>query len=131
MKENIMKSTFVDDYTAITETLNKYNQGVAKADSSIMKPAFAKEATMYSSNDGALAGGAISTLFEGIDAVFKPTPESRQVIAYIDITGTAASTRVDTIDSFEGQCFTDYFHLLKLDGIWTIVSKIFHSHPTK
>lgn len=124
------KPTFIDDYTAITETLNKYNQGVARADSSIMKPAFANEATMFSSKDGSLDGGAISGLFEGIDTAFKATPESRHVIAYIDITGTAASARIDTNDSSDGQCFTDYFHLLKIDGTWTILSKIFHSHPT-
>lgn len=125
-----MKPTFVDDYAAITETLNKYNQGVAKADSSIMKPAFAKEATMFSSEAGALSGGPIAALFEGIDTAFTATPDSRYAIAYIDITGTAASARVDTNDSSDGQCFTDYFHLLKIDGKWTILSKIFHSHPT-
>lgn len=123
------KPTFVDDYAAITETLNKYNQGVAKADSAIMKPAFAKEATIFSSKDGALDGGAIAGLFEGIDTAFKATPESRYAIAYIDITGTAASARVDTNDSSDGQCFTDYFHLLKINGTWTILGKIFHSHP--
>ena len=124
------KPTFVDDYAAITETLNKYNQSVAKAYSAIMEPAFAKEATIFSAVDGALNGGPISGLFEGIDTAFKATPESGYAIAYIDITGTAASARVDTNDSSDGQCFTDYFHLLKIDGTWTILSKIFHSHPT-
>jgi hypothetical protein len=130
MKESILKPTFIDDYIAITETLNKYNQGVAKADSSIMKPAFAKEATIFSSNAGALSGGAIAALFQNIDTNFTATPESRAVNAYIDITGTAASARVDTNDSSGGRCFTDYFHLLKIDGQWIILSKIFHSHPT-
>jgi hypothetical protein len=72
-----MKPTFVDDFTAITATLNKYNRGVAKADSSIMKPAFVKESTIFSTNADALSGGAILGLFEGSETAFKATPESR------------------------------------------------------
>ncbi|WP_235424659.1 nuclear transport factor 2 family protein [Chelonobacter oris] len=48
-------------------------------------------------------------------------------IAYIDIGGTAASARVDT-DDLNGFGFADYFNLLKIEGKWTIVSKIFHTH---
>jgi len=64
-----------------------------------MKPAFAAEATIFSSNDGAPSGGAISGLFDCIDTAFKATPESRYAIAFIDITGTAAGARVDNNDS--------------------------------
>ncbi|WP_162246083.1 nuclear transport factor 2 family protein, partial [Variovorax sp. Root318D1] len=27
-----------------------------------------------------------------------------------------------------GFCFTDFFHLLKVEGRWTVISKIFHTH---
>ncbi|MGF6170535.1 hypothetical protein M2426_004150 [Pseudomonas moraviensis] len=27
-----------------------------------------------------------------------------------------------------GISFTDFFHLLKVDGKWAVVSKIFHTH---
>jgi len=121
------KPTYVADNIAITDVLNKYNQGVAEADSSIMKPAFAQEATIFGVENGQLSGGAITGLYEGIDRDFKPSPEGRAVIAYINITGTAANARVDTND-VSGLCFTDYFNLLKVDGAWTIVSKIYHTN---
>ena len=38
------KPTYIDDYAAITEVLNKYNEGGKQAKSEIMKPAFAEEA---------------------------------------------------------------------------------------
>lgn len=40
---------------------------------------------------------------------------------------TAASVRIDT-NNLSGFCFTDFFHLLKVEGKWTGVSKIFYTH---
>ncbi|NHQ92647.1 nuclear transport factor 2 family protein [Janthinobacterium lividum] len=122
------KPTYVQDYQAIVDVLNKYNEGCKQADSSIMKPAFNAQATMFSSDaEGKLAGGGIQTLFDGIDTVFQPSPEAQGAIVSVDIVGTAASARIDTND-VSGFCFTDFFHLLKVEGKWTIVSKIFHTH---
>ena len=122
------KPTYVPDYQAIVETLNKYNEGCKQAKSSIMKPAFNEKATMFSvDGDGQLAGGAIQALFDGIDSVFRPSPDAQSAIVRIDIVGTAASARIDTND-VSGFCFTDFFHLLKVEGRWTVISKIFHTH---
>ncbi|MGK5027717.1 nuclear transport factor 2 family protein [Janthinobacterium sp. RB2R34] len=122
------KPTYVQDYQAIVEVLNKYNDGCKQADSSIMKPAFNEQATMFSVDaEGKLAGGGIQNLFDGIDTAFQPSPEARGAIVRVDIVGTAASARIDTND-VSGFCFTDFFHLLKVEGKWTVVSKIFHTH---
>lgn len=124
------KPTHPQEYQAITAVLSKYIEGCRQAKSSIMKPAFHDQATMFSIDEkGALAGGQVQVLFDGIDAGFKPSPDATSVITRIDITGSAASARVDCND-MSGFCFTDYFHLLKIDGQWTIVSKIFHTHAT-
>jgi hypothetical protein len=45
----------------------------------------------------------------------------------MDIVGTIASVRVET-DDWTGHRFTDFFNVLKLDGEWKIMSKIFHLH---
>jgi len=122
------KPTYVQEYRAITEVLNKYNEGCKQADSSIMKPAFNDQATMFSVGaDGKLAGGSINNLFDGIDKDFRPSPEAQSAIARIEIVGSAASARIDTND-VSGFCFTDFFHLLKVEGKWTVVSKIFQTH---
>ena len=120
--------TFVQDYNAIVEVLNKYNEGGAKADSRIMRPAFSEQATIFGvDGDGKLTGGPIEGLFQTIDTAFKPSPEAKNVIAHSDIVGTAASARIDTND-ISGFCFTDFFNLLKVDGQWTVVNKIYHTH---
>lgn len=120
--------TYVHDYQAISEVLNKYIEGCKQAKSNIMKPAFHPQATMYSVDpDGKLTGGAIPILFEGIDKGFRPSPDAPAAITRIEIVGTAASARIDAND-MSGISFTDFFHLLKVDGQWTVVSKIFHTH---
>lgn len=124
------KPTYTADYKAIEHILlNEYSEGGKQAKSEIMKPAFHDVATMYSVNEnGELQGGAVAeSLFPGIDEHFTPSENPIVAIAYIDISGTAASARVDT-DNLSGYGFTDYFNLLKVNGKWIIVSKIFHGH---
>ncbi|MBX9407295.1 nuclear transport factor 2 family protein [Pseudomonas baetica] len=120
--------TYVHEYQAITEVLNKYIEGCKQAKSSIMKPAFNDQATMFSvDGDGQLAGGAIPILFEGIDKDFRPSPDAQAAITRIEIVGNAASARIDA-NGMSGLSFTDFFHLLKVEGKWTVVSKIFQAH---
>jgi len=122
------KPTYVQEYKAIIEVLNKYNDGCKQAKSSIMKPAFSDQATIFGVDaDGKLTGGAIQNLFDGIDSAFRPSPEAQGAIVNVDIVGTAASARIDTND-VSGFCFTDFFNLLKVDGKWTVVSKIYYTH---
>ena len=121
-------TTYVQDYQAIVAVLNQYNAGGAQADSSIMRPAFSSEATTFGvDGEDKLTGGPIEGLFEIIDSAFRPSPQAKAAIARIDIVGTAASARVDT-DELSGFRFTDFFNLLKVQGEWTIVSKIYHTH---
>ncbi|OEZ75889.1 putative lumazine-binding protein [Janthinobacterium sp. HH104] len=121
-------TTYVQDYQAIVAVLNQYNAGGAQADSSIMRPAFSGEATIFGvDSEDKLTGGPIEGLFEIIDSAFRPSPQAKAAIARIDIVGTAASARVDT-DDISGFRFTDFFNLLKVQGEWTIVSKIYHTH---
>lgn len=122
--------SYVQEYNAIVEVLNQYNEGSKQAKSSVMKPAFDAQATIFGVNtDGKLAGGPIQGLFDIIDSVFKPSPNAKAAIARIDIVGTVASARIDTND-ISGFCFTDFFNLLKIDGKWIIVNKAYYTHPT-
>lgn len=122
------KPVYVQEYNEIVRVLNKYNEGGKQADSSIMKLAFSPQATIFGvDGDGKLTGGPIKGLFDTIDSAFRPSPEAQGVIVNIDIVGTAASARIDTND-ISGFCFTDFFNLLKVEGKWTVVSKIYHTH---
>lgn len=123
------KPTYVQEYQAIVEVLKQYNEGGKQAKSSIMKPAFSEQATIFGVDaDSKLVGGPIQGLFDTIDnPPFRPSPEVQGVIVNIDIVGTAASARIDTND-ISGFCFTDFFNLLKVEGKWAVVSKIYHTH---
>ena len=46
----------------------------------------------------------------------------------IDVEGSAASVRVE-LDNWTGHRFTDFFTLVKIDGQWQIMSKVFYLHP--
>lgn len=123
------KPTYVEEYNAIVAVLDLYNNGGKQADSSIMKPAFSEQATIFGLNaEGKLDGGPIQNLFDTIDSdVFYPSPEAKNAIARVDIVGNAASARIDTSD-ISGFCFTDFFNLLKVEGKWTVINKIYHTH---
>lgn len=119
-------TSYVEDYNEIIGVLDAYTQGCARANSAVMKPSFAKEATMFGADEGSLEGGQIQCLFDIIDS-FEPSPQAKAVIGRVDIVGTAANARVDTTD-LAGIRVTDFLNLLKVDGQWTIVSKIYHIH---
>jgi len=124
------KPTYVQEYKAIVDVLNQYNEGGKQAKSSMMRPAFSDQATIFGvDGDNRLTGGPIQGLFDTIDRAFRPSPEAQGVIVNIDIVGTAASARIDTND-ISGFCFTDFFNLLKVEGQWTVMSKIYHTHVT-
>ncbi len=74
-----------------------------------------------------MEGGAIPILFEGIDKDFRPSPDAQAAITRIEIVGNAASARIDA-NGMSGLSFTDFFQLLKVEGKWTVVSKIFQTH---
>ncbi|RMP68985.1 hypothetical protein ALQ18_04372 [Pseudomonas marginalis pv. marginalis] len=126
--KTVSKATYVEDYQAISKVLNTYIEGCKQAKSSIMKTAFNEQATMYSVGaDGKLEGGAIPILFDGIDKGFRPSPDAQAAITRIEIVGNAASARIDA-NGMSGLSFTDFFQLLKVEGKWTVVSKIFQTH---
>ena len=51
----------------------------------------------------------------------------REEIASIDVAGTVASVRIE-LDNWTGHRFTDFFNLLKIDGKWWVMNKVFHMH---
>jgi len=53
--------------------------------------------------------------------------QRRRWIESVDITGTAAMAKI--VLDYPTARLTDYMSLLKVDGEWRIVGKIFHSEP--
>lgn len=114
------------DVEAISSVLQTYSEGGCKGDPAIMKPAFHKNATIHGYIDGNLLAGPIHILFDWVDEN-PPAPELEARIVNIDLVDTVATARVE-ITGWLGYRFTDQFTLLKDSGVWTITSKVFHTH---
>ena len=119
--------TYVREYNAIAEVLNKYIEGNAKGSSAATKLAFHEKATFFGVNGNEVVGPEIQKLYDIVDTL-ESSPNARTAIARIDVAGTAANARVDS-ENVAGHRFTDFFNLLKIDGKWIIVNKVYHTHP--
>jgi len=119
-----MSQITIKDYQQIVEVLNTYVEGNIIGKSEVMKPCFHEGATMYGKmKDGGVAEGAIQNLYDIVDQS-GPAPDLQARIDILDITGSVASARV-LLENVQGAAYTDFHHLLKLDGEWKIISKIF------
>jgi Putative lumazine-binding len=116
-----------DERTAITKTLKTYLDGGISGKGNDMKPAFHQNATIHGYIGEDLFGGPIQLLFDWNDTN-GPATDLKADITNIDIEGTVATARVE-LDNWTGHKFTDLFTLLKTDGEWKIISKVFYLHP--
>lgn len=121
------KMTSTDERDAIARTIQTYIDGGRSGKGHDMKPAFHEGATIYGYIGPDLFGGPIQSLFDWNDGN-GPATELKSNIANIDIQGTIATARVE-LDNWTGHKFTDMFTLLKTDGEWKIISKVFYLHP--
>lgn len=116
----------VNDYQAVKDTLNKYLEAGKKGKSEIMKQAFHKDAIMYNADNGEINGGKIKALFDYIDNN-PAAPEIEAEITSIDIVGNIAYARVES-NNWHGARFSDMFLLLKDNGVWKILTKVFYTN---
>ena len=107
-----------------------YFAGAANADSVAAGRAFHPVLTMYSVRDGKLASLGAA---DWVSRVSQRAPDRRipdghpREIVNVDVSGTAAVARL-RLDYPTGE-ITDYVSLLKIDGRWIIVGKIFDRQP--
>ncbi len=109
---------------AIEEAIGKYIEGGRAADSSIMKPVVHENAQMSGpAGDGAFSG-PIQALYDYVDGN-GPAPDLKMRIVNITVSDERAASVVLHADHWHGKHFTDHFQLLKIDGTWKILSKIY------
>ena len=121
--------TKVSEYDAIAKIVQHYIDGARSGRSDDMKPAFHTDATIFGYVGADLFAGPIQLLFDWNDEN-GPATELHARIASIDLIGTVATVRVE-LDNWTGHRFTDLFTLLKVDGEWKIMNKVFHLHPNQ
>jgi len=109
---------------AIEEVVGKYIEGGRAADSSIMKPAFHENAQMSGPAEDGAFSGPIQALYDFVDSN-GPAPDLEMRIVNITVSDERAASVVLHADHWHGKNFTDHFHLLKIDGTWKILNKIY------
>jgi hypothetical protein len=110
---------------AVASAVRLYFQGHATGDGSYYRQAFHPDARLFWVKSGALAQKTSAEFAAGASG--KPAAdEAHRVrrIAAIDVAGDAAMAKVEL--TYPEVHFVDYLSLLKIDGRWTIVNKIFH-----
>ncbi len=119
-------NTNVSEHNAITKVVQHYIDGAKSGKGDDMKPAFHKDATVFGYVGNDLFAGPIQNLFAWNDEN-GAAKELQAQIASINIIGTVATVQLE-LDNWTDFRFTDLFTLLKVDGKWQIMNKVFHLH---
>ncbi len=119
--------TNVSEHDVIAKVVQRYIDGAKSGRGDDMKPAFHKDATIFGYVGADLLAGPIQKLFDWNDEN-GPATGLQARLASIDLIDTVATVRLE-LDNWTGHRFTDLFTLLKVDGEWKIMNKVFHLHP--
>ena len=114
------------EYEAIARSVQHYIDGARAGSGATMKVAFHDDAQIFGFASDGLFAAPIQQLFDRVDTT-GPAPDTQARIASIEIANTVATVRLE-LDQWAGRRFTDLFTLLKIDGTWTIMNKVFHLH---
>lgn len=109
----------------VRQAVQHYLAGHATGDGAHHRMIFHPESRLYWVADGELRTRTSEEYIAG--APGRPAADEDQRsrrIAMVDVTGDAAVARVEL--EYPGVSITDYFTLLKIDGEWRIMNKIFH-----
>ena len=123
-------SLAASEEAAVRAALDHYLQGHATGDGAHHAAAMHPEGRMLFVRDGALQTRSFPEYIAGTSG--KPAADEaqrRRRIVSVDITGSAATGKIEL--DYPQATLTDYMSLLKVDGEWKIVGKIFHSEPKK
>ncbi len=123
------RTTNVNEYDAIARAVQHYINGAKSGKGEDMKPAFHEDATIFGYVGADLFAGPIQQLYAWNDQN-GPATGLQARIASIDLIDTVATVRLE-LENWTGHRFTDLFTLLKVDGEWKIMNKVFHLHPEK
>ena len=114
----------IKDYQEIKDVVMLYVNGCATGNVELTKKAFHENAIMYGYLNGELCAGSIDALYGAISQL-GADEKTKAEVDVIEVVGTVATVRV-VLEDWHGLSFTDFHSLVKIDGKWIIVAKIFH-----
>jgi hypothetical protein len=113
---------------AVRVPLENYIKGHETGDASYMRKAFHTEGNLIFIRDGKYTTRSFADYIAGSPG--KPADDEagrKRSIESIDVSGNAASAKI--VLDYPTARLIDYMSLLKIDGEWKIVNKIFYAEP--
>jgi hypothetical protein len=126
MSKNV-KTVLTQDFEDVVATVAKYVEGLRVGNIANLNQAFHKDAIMYGFTNGDLLGGPIENLYEFVEKNGSAT-DIKTRVDILAITPTTAVVRVDMENDAIGANYTDFHTLIKLDGNWQIIAKVYHMY---
>jgi hypothetical protein len=129
-----MNVTINNEYGAVAQAVSTYYDGLYHGDTSALGEVFHADARYVTVSSGELLQLDMNSYFPKVDA--RQSPESLgdpygYSLESIQFAGpTTASVRLRS--SMLGKHFIDFLSMIKLDGSWRIISKVFdyqEQHP--
>lgn len=114
-----------EEYEKILSIMNRYYEAQLMGKSEILKPVCHKNAIMHGYARETLLEGSIENLFAFID---NTGPQNSLKARFDIITLESTVANVHCCLESDTNVYSDLFQLLKIDGEWKIISKIFHQY---
>ncbi|HKQ81692.1 MAG TPA: nuclear transport factor 2 family protein [Steroidobacteraceae bacterium] len=115
----------MNEQTAVRAVVEEYVAAAGVRDVARLEAIFHPQALMSGYLNDQKMIGSLRPLYDFLRQQQGDTSGThRWEIPVIEVTGSIASVTLTEKDFF-GMDFTTYFHLVKLDGNWKIVSKLF------
>ncbi|KAJ5465933.1 hypothetical protein N7530_008664 [Penicillium desertorum] len=125
-----LKTVPTTEYNSVIEAANKYTEGLRTGSPNMVAQAFHKNAVMYGFINPPkpdMLAGPIDNLYTFIrDNGSAPAIKTRNDI--LAITQTTAVVRIDMEGDASGADYTDFLTLIKVDGKWQAIAKVFHKY---
>jgi len=122
-----MSDSSSSDETAQIEVLMQtYIEGGRSGNNEILRPIFHELATICGYVGPDLFAGPIEMFYDW-HADNGPAADLVAGDMRIDVEGSASSVRIE-LENWTGHRFTDFFTLVRIDGQWQIMSKVFYLH---
>ena len=114
----------IAEEAAVRRTVESYLHGLKFNDVASLKQAFWPEARLYfRTRDGHLGQLTQEQWYAGFAASAGKEEEGELHIAALEVVRDIASVKV--VEEYAKSRYTDYLSLLKFDGEWRIVSKVY------
>lgn len=115
----------VQDYEDVLAAMEGYVQGLKIGNVSELKRTFHQDAIMYGHLGDNLSQGSIDNLYIYVEK-FGAAPNIKTNLTVLHKTPTTAVVRIEMEHDAADEDFTDYHSLIKINGEWKVVAKLFH-----